>query len=45
MSLRTEKTYIYWIRSFSHYNNHRRPRDMGSDEVMRYWFRRGRSGR
>ena len=36
MSLRTEKTYIYWIRNFSHYNNYRRPRDMGSEEVMNF---------
>ena len=36
MSLRTEKTYIYWIRNYIRYHNYRHPRDMGPDEVMKY---------
>lgn len=36
MSLRTEKTYIYWIRNFIRYHNYRHPREMGPDEVIKY---------
>jgi len=36
MSLRTEKTYIYWIRHYIRYHNYRHPRDMGPDEVMKF---------
>jgi len=30
MSIRTDKTYIYWIRFFIRYNNCRHPREIGS---------------
>jgi len=36
MSIRTEKTYIYWIRFFIRYNNCRHPSDMGAIEVVRF---------
>ncbi|NYS62605.1 integron integrase [Vreelandella salicampi] len=36
MSIRTEKTYIYWIRSFILYNNCRHPSEMGAAEVVRF---------
>lgn len=32
-SLRTEQTYIYWIRWFIRHNDRRHPRDMGAPEV------------
>lgn len=36
MSIRTEKTYIYWIRFFIRHNNCRHPREMGATEVVRF---------
>ena len=36
MSIRTEKTYIYWIRFFIRYNNCRHPREMGAAEIGRF---------
>jgi integron integrase len=33
MSLRTEKTYLHWIRRFIHHHNRRHPREMGAPEV------------
>ncbi|WP_422822058.1 phage integrase N-terminal SAM-like domain-containing protein [Vreelandella nigrificans] len=36
MSIRTEKTYIYWIRFFIRYNNCRHPCEMGAAEVVRF---------
>lgn len=36
MSIRTEKTYIYWIRFFIRYNNCRHPSEMGATEVVRF---------
>ncbi len=36
MSIRTEKTYIYWIRCFILYNNCRHPSDMGATEVVSF---------
>lgn len=34
MSIRTEKTYIYWIRFFIRYNHCRHPTEMGAAEVV-----------
>ncbi|MDK2776368.1 MAG: integron integrase [Pseudomonadota bacterium] len=36
MSLRTEKTYIYWIRNFIRFHNYKHPTVMGADEVIAY---------
>jgi integron integrase len=36
MSIRTEKTYIYWIRCFILYNNCRHPSDMGATDVVSF---------
>lgn len=36
LSLRTEKTYLYWIRDFIRYHNYRHPKDMGPEEVIAY---------
>jgi integron integrase len=33
LSLRTEKTYIHWIRRFIRHHNRRHPREMGAPEV------------
>ncbi|MGH8675005.1 MAG: integron integrase [Burkholderiales bacterium] len=33
MSLRTEKTYLHWIRRFIRFHDHRHPRTMGAPEV------------
>lgn len=35
-SIRTEKTYITWIKKFIYYNNKRHPREMGADEVRNF---------
>jgi len=35
-SLRTVKTYIYWVRAFIHFNEMNHPRDLGSAEVERF---------
>ncbi len=35
-SLRTVKTYIYWIRAFIHFNEKQHPGDMGAIEVERF---------
>lgn len=32
-SLRTEQTYVYWVRCFVHFYGLRHPREMGKDEV------------
>ena len=36
MSLRTEKTYIYWIKDFIRFHNRKHPNTMGADEVVAY---------
>lgn len=36
MSMRTEKTYIYWIRNFIRYNKCRHPSEMGAIEVVQF---------
>ncbi|PIE20902.1 MAG: recombinase XerD [Neptuniibacter caesariensis] len=36
MSVRTEKTYIYWIRDFIRYHNRKHPAEMGANEVVAY---------
>ncbi|MFC3853241.1 integron integrase [Salinispirillum marinum] len=36
MSLRTEKTYIYWIRNFIRFNKCRHPSEMGAAEVVNF---------
>jgi len=33
MSLRTEDTYVYWVRDFIRYLGRRHPRDLGPSEV------------
>jgi hypothetical protein len=35
-SLRTEKTYVYWVRSFIHWHKLRHPAGMGKPEVEAY---------
>ena len=35
-SLRTEKTYIYWIKQFIFFNDKRHPREMGAQEVKTF---------
>ncbi len=35
-SLRTEKTYVYWVRSFVHWHKLRHPSEMGKAEVEAY---------
>ncbi len=35
-SLRTEKTYLYWIRHFIRFNNMQHPNIMGNPEIERY---------
>lgn len=35
-SLRTEKTYLYWIRHFILFNDKRHPVDMGNQEIERF---------
>jgi len=32
-SYQTEKTYVYWIKHFIHFNNLRHPKDMGASDV------------
>ncbi|WP_338442236.1 site-specific integrase [Synechococcus elongatus IITB4] len=35
-SLKTEKSYLYYIRDFILFNNKRHPREMGSDKIRAY---------
>ncbi len=35
-SLRTEKSYLYWLRSFILFNDKRHPQDMGAVEIERF---------
>ena len=35
-SIKTEKTYLYWIRFYIRFNNMRHPKDMGADEVKQF---------
>lgn len=35
-SIRTEKTYLFWIRQYIFYNAKRHPRDMGVEEVKAF---------
>ncbi|VUD61595.1 Tyrosine recombinase XerD [Thalassocella blandensis] len=35
-SIRTEKTYLYWIRYFIHFNNKRHPNEMGAQEIKNF---------
>lgn len=35
-SIRTEKTYIYWIKQFIYFHHKRHPIDMGAEEVKSY---------
>jgi len=35
-SLRTEETYVYWIRRFIFFHGKRHPRDMGKEELSRF---------
>src|SRR5690606_8319037 len=36
MSMRTEKTYIYWIRNVIRYNTRRHPSERGATEVVQF---------
>jgi site-specific recombinase XerD len=36
MSLRTEGTYVYWVRDFVRFHGRRHPRDMGPADVEAY---------
>lgn len=35
-SLRTEKSYLYWIKSYIRFHKNRHPTDMGKDEIIQY---------
>ena len=35
-SLRTEETYLHWIRRYIYFNEKRHPKDCGSDEVVAF---------
>ena len=35
-SMRTEKTYLHWIKQFIYFNNKKHPKDMGAIEVKAY---------
>ncbi|WNO07833.1 integron integrase [Teredinibacter sp. KSP-S5-2] len=35
-SLKTEKTYLYWVRFFIHFHNKKHPKDMGNSEIERF---------
>ena len=35
-SIRTEKTYIYWIKQFIYFHNKKHPESMGAEEVKNY---------
>ncbi|MFQ3226628.1 MAG: integron integrase [Porticoccaceae bacterium] len=35
-SLRTEKSYLYWIKSYIRFHKNRHPKDMGKDEIIQY---------
>ena len=35
-SIKTEKSYVYWIRWFIRYHGLRRPRDMGAAEITAF---------
>jgi len=35
-SIRTEKTYIYWIKQYIYYHQKRHPAEMGSDEINKF---------
>ncbi|MEJ2767058.1 phage integrase N-terminal SAM-like domain-containing protein [Photobacterium sp. MCCC 1A19761] len=35
-SIRTEKSYLYWIRWFIKFNDVRHPADMGNSEIERF---------
>ena len=36
MSLRTEKTYLHWIRRFFRHHHRRHPREMGAPEIEEF---------
>jgi integron integrase len=35
-SIRTEKSYLYWIKSYIRFHKNRHPIDMGKDEIIQY---------
>ena len=35
-SHQTEKSYVYWIKHFIHFNNLRHPKEMGASEVTEF---------
>jgi integron integrase len=35
-SIRTEKSYLYWIRFYIRFHNHRHPKDMNKDEIIQF---------
>ena len=37
-SLRTEKTYLYWIRDYIRFHNRQHPMNLASDHVVQLWM-------
>ncbi len=35
-SIRTEKTYLYWIKAFINFHHKRHPETMGTEEVTQF---------
>lgn len=35
-SIRTEKTYLYWIKAFINFHDKRHPETMGTEEVTQF---------
>lgn len=35
-AFKTEKTYVYWVKTFIHFHNKRHPKDMGAVEVEKF---------
>ena len=35
-SIRTEKTYIHWIKSYLHFHSMQHPRELGAEHIEQY---------
>ena len=35
-SIRTEKSYLYWIKTYIRFHNRKHPKDMGKDEIIQF---------
>jgi len=35
-SIKTEKSYCYWVRQYIYYHNKKHPKDMGGDEIRQF---------